>query len=349
MRMINRLFVVLLAVCPAVCQDMKPSPPSGEIRPLAITERVWVNSHAGDAMLLPLRCDAEGNVYVVFYHFKNPAQEPIYKFDARGAQKAKFLISSDSTFTGRGRGGLEFAVGKDGAVYQLAIGGENYESYIVSYDGNGTIKSKARLDPDFAARQFGVFDSGEFLVTGTPRETEQNLNPHSVFTGIFDATGKLLRKLVMPEDKGYQEGAERGDTQFFEPSRGGGGNFAVERGTVARSSDGNLYLVRSTTPVKVYVISPAGEVVRTFEVTSELAGKHLGAVIENNGRLAFQFLGTSEDTRTAIQVVSSSGEKYATYDASPVGISLACYSQPAHFTFLGVDNGNLQLIAAEAR
>jgi hypothetical protein len=337
---------VIATVYPALTQQTNST---SDIRSLAISNTVWINSHAGEAMLLPLRCDSDRSVYVTFYHSTNPAHEPIYKFDDRGEPKAKFSISSDTEFTGRGTGAVEFTLGKDGEVYQLAKGGKTFASYIVAYDKNGSIKSKTKLNPDFSVNRFGVFDSGDFLVTGTPRETDDNVNPHAIFTGIFDSSGKLVKKLVMPEDSDYQKKAERGDSDFFDRDRGGGGNFAVERGTVVRASDGNLYLVRGTIPAKVYAISPGGQVLRTFEVESELPGKTVGTVLENNGILAFQFVGNSDDTRSIIELVTLTGEKSATYDSSKLGIAFACYAQPATFTFLSVKDGNLQLITAEPR
>lgn len=338
------LIAVIATACPALAQQTNST---NDMRLLTVSDSVWINSHAGDSMLLPLKCDSDGNIYVTFYHSKNPAHEPIYKFDGRGEQKATFSVSSDTEFTARGTGVVEFTLGKDGEVYQLAKGGKNFESYILAYDKNGTIKSKIKLTPDFSVNRFGVFDSGEFLVTGTPRETDQNLSPHAIFTGIFDTSGKLVRKLVMPEDSEYEKKAERGDSEFFDRERGGGGNLAVEGGSVVRASDGNLYLVRATTPAKVYVISPGGEVVRTFEIASDLPRKAIGTVVANNGKLAFQFLGDSDDTRSIIELVTLAGEKYATYDSSKLGIALACYTAPARFTFLSVKDGNLQLIAAE--
>jgi len=114
------------------------------------------NFELGQSMILPIRCDSDGNIYVRFYHGKAPRKEPIHKLNIKGEHIASYTATSDSTLSA----GNDFAVGTGGDVYQLASSRQG--SYLVSYNKDGPIKSKFKLEPDFNAVHFEVFGSGEF-------------------------------------------------------------------------------------------------------------------------------------------------------------------------------------------
>ena len=304
-------------------------------KPLRVMQTTTSPNQVGAATLMPVRCDSDGSIYVRFYHDKTPLVEPIHKLDNKGEHKLVYSVAGDAQFVGRGKGGTEFAIGKNGDVYQLASADDG--TYAVAFNKDGSIRSKAKLVPDLAAWHFAVFESGRVLVAGTERETVSNLSPHAPFTGIFDPSGKLLHKIVFPEDKSYEDAANRGDSDFFDAGLGGGGNFAVEHGSVERGSDGNIYVVRWVHPAKVYAVAETGQVVRTFEVRPELEGRKPAFVYATIGKLAFQFAGDRDraDPRSIIKVVGLDGRDYVTYDSTALGVGLACYSQPDRFTFLG--------------
>lgn len=316
-------------------------------RRLEMVETITSKSQPRTPLLLPVRCDDDGNVYFRNYHSTgpHPAMEPVHKLDPRGDPKATFSLPSDPEYQMYGTGAVDFAIGKHGEVYLLTVAliDKRVANVILRFGSDGTLKSRVRLEPDFKVDRFDVFDSGEFLVTGTERETKTFPNPHGVYTAVFDAQGNLVKKVVLPEDQKYSEAADRGDTEFVEP--GEGGNFAVERGMVTRAMDGNLYLMRWATPAHIYAISPAGEVVRSFEVVSDLEGKKPATIHGCGSRLAVRFEGDENDKRSQIKVVGLDGQVMATYDATGFGVAFACYSGPEHFTFLG-GHDSLQLIVA---
>ena len=332
----------------AMAQNSSVVPNSDAVgKPVRVVESNSSNQPA-TSMLMPVKCDKDGNIYARLYHGRNPQREPVHMLDRKGKHKVVYSVAADPQFVGRGKGGIEFAIAANGDVYQLASADDG--TYIVSFNKDGSIRSKVKLSPQLAARRFAVFDSGRFLVTGTDRETAANLNPHSLFTGIFDENGKLLRKVVFPEDKSYEEAADRGDSDFLEPGLEGGGNFAVERGDVERGSDGNVYVVRWVYPAKVYAVADTGQIVRTFEVRPELEGRKPSFLHAGDGKLAFHFIGDEikEDRRAIIKVVGLDGREYATYDTTLLGISLACYSPPERFTFLGITkDGKLRVDVSE--
>jgi hypothetical protein len=291
-------------------------------------------------MLLPARCDEEGNYYVRFFHGTSPQKEPIYKFDKDGVKKTVFSLPPAAEFQSKGTGTIDFAVARSGELYLLAAAVTG--NHIVKFDKTGEFKSNIKLENDFNALRFDVFDSGTLLVSGVDRETSANLSPHAPYTGIFDQQGKLLKKVVLAEDKQYEEAADRGDSDFFDSTLGGGGNFAVERGSVVRGSDGNMYVVRWTNPAKVYAISATGEVIRSFDVTPELERKKPAGVREHAGRLAIEFPPEQDDPRSIIKVVGLDGKEHATYDTKGLG-AVTCYSAPERFTFFTADGKDLKL------
>ncbi len=326
------LLVLAGAVLLATARTPRPKgaeEPSGSRR-LKIVETVALRRNESGSTLPPEKCDGEGNVYVRFYHGSSTLKEPVYKFDQKGEQRGKYSVASNSEFQTRGAGVLDFAIGKHGEVYQLAISEKG--AYIIRHNTDGRIKSKAKLDTDFFPHHFAVFDSGQFLITGVGFESAANLEPHSIYTAIFDERGRLSKKIILPEDKIYEDAADRGDAESIEVGGGGGGNYAVEWGQVTRGSDGNLYVVRWTNPAKVYAIASSGEVVRSFEVKPDWDGRKPDGAYIHDGRLALLYAARQDDRRSMIKVVAiDGGEVEAAYDISGVG-TLACYGEPERFT-----------------
>lgn len=306
-------------------------PDGNAARPLAVVATATFSPVPADAesIILPPTCDEEGNVYFRPYDSKiSPLQEPIYKFSPHGERKAVYSVSADPEFSGKYKGGEDFALGKGGEVYRLALSEKG--NYIVQFDQNGAIKSKIRLHASFSPYHFAVFDSGEFLITGSGVDGP---DPHGIYTGIFDRSGKMVKKIAFPEDEEYTRAAERGDVRFWEPGNTNPGNFAVDRGAVVRAANGNLYVVRSTTPARVYAVSPASEMVANFEVSPPIDGKKPSIVVAHGSRLAIEWEATQNDPRAGITVVGLDGQPYAIYNEK-LG-TLVCYSDQERFTFLG--------------
>lgn len=326
----NVLMLVVAGSLVAVSQQRPAAISEGSApKRLAIVETATFKQPAGESILHPPACDAKGNVYFrPYYSRKHPLQSPVYKFSPRGERKVIYSLAGDPEFAGQGRGGADFAIGKDGELYQLAVSEKG--SYIVRFDQNGAIKSKVRLRAGFSPYHFAVFDSDDFLVTGSGAD-----DPilHAIYTGIFDRSGKMLKRIVFPEDQQYTQAANRGDAEFTEPGNTIPGNYAVDRGTVLRASDGNLYVVRWTTPARVYAVAPSGEIMAEFEVTPPIDGKKPSIVVSHGNRLAIEWEATQNDLRAGITVVGVDGQFYATY-SEKLGV-LACYSDHERFTFIG--------------
>src|SRR5262249_39665904 len=147
----------------------------------------------------------------------------------------------------------DFAVTPNGDFYEVTYLGKTGQAFVLSFSSDGSVKSRIKLGaPPFSPVRFAVFKSGEYLVSAVTYWPDQ-----SPFIAVFDASGKLVKRLNEPAER--TEKAERGrDTGTTSDST----MRAAEKGIAISGSDGNVYLLRATSPAQVLAISPGGEVLR---------------------------------------------------------------------------------------
>ncbi len=117
-------------------------------------------------------------------------------------------------------------------------------------------------------------------------------------------------------------------------------------------SDGNLYVMRFSSPALVYVIGPSGKIIKTIKVSSRLPGVLPSAFHLSGNRLALSFWNEESQRQTVVVADAQTGRKIASYaDPTGLGPSFACYSaNDGVFTFLKLGEGNeLEVIRAEAQ
>jgi outer membrane protein assembly factor BamB len=273
----------------------------------------------GPIINLLSKCDDSGNIYVrvpdkeVAGRKPKNSQSPVYKIAPSGSVLRSFKVfelSPDLT-------AIPFFVTGDGQVY-MGAWDTDYGVYIVSF-GTGSPGQKVRLDSDyFLPYQMAVFKTGEILLSGLAGQRIQ-----SVFTGLFDATGKLLKKIHEPEDEEARLKAEAGEYDFVPPGTPGSGNYFAIKGDAALGPDGNVYLLRSTG--LIYVISHTGEVLRKMRIAPPEPGMVAWALKAAQDKLAVVFLYRGFATG-AITIVDYNGRVIATRtDPSTPAASLACY------------------------
>jgi hypothetical protein len=102
--------------------------------------------------------------------------------------------------------------------------------------------------PLFSQDQIAVFRSGEFLISG-PQYRRRN----TAWTAIYDSTGHVVKQLVLEGDREVEEAA-------------------VSRSMAISGDDGFVHLMRATSPVRVYVTSSTGNVVRQMTVEAPDGG-----------------------------------------------------------------------------
>ena len=149
--------------------------------------------------------------------------------------------------------------------------------------------------------------------------------------------------------------AKSGDPRFVSAS---GGNRAIEFSKMEASDDGNIYLMRWTSPAIIYAVSPGGEVVHRFTVDPGSVACRPVSMHITGGKIAVLFV-NNESTLDTMKVVDLQGRALATYNetADPrkpgqrLGDAFACYMEnPERFTFLSFgENNQLEIDIAEPR
>jgi hypothetical protein len=329
--------VVFLALC------FVPLPIQAQRKSLAPTQVTLlpgqsVRTQITGPVFNRVTCDDAGNIYVRQVRDSEETdleRQPLLKITPNGALAGTFKISSaspDLTFH-------DFFVKSNGDVYLMGWSVEPANSgnrvYIVKFANNGSLKSVAHITSvePFMPSAIAVFKSGEILLTGT-----QGDELHTPFTAVFSARGNLIKKILDPEDDDLRRRAELGDEAVLSTSSNAG-NSAVEFGTAVAGSDGNIYVLRSTSPALIFVISPRGELIRTLHIDPgdpDLVGLDLHTAV---GKLALLF-GRHDGMGSLLRIVNLEGHDIATHviheQAIPHG-SLACYAPPA-FTFAVVND-----------
>lgn len=212
--------------------------------------------------------------------------------------------------------------------------------FVVEFAQDGSVKAKTKLATPFYAQPWllAVFKSGEYLLTATTGT--DNLAP---FTAVFATDGRLVKTIYEPEDEEARKKASPADWSSRPIGITGGADF-VSRGDVAAGSDGNVYLLHGTaSPALVYVISPAGEVIRKLRIDAGDPDLLARSIKFYSGRLAVEFDRWFDfDThQNLIKVTDLEGNSIADYRMRPAigthALYLAGYGSEG-FTFIPYEN-----------
>lgn len=303
----------------------------------------------------PDRCDADGNIYMRPYSIG-------YRFGWGQIQKFNLKGENIATFSAQpGYLPAQFFVDGDGTVYVMAVDAKQLaedktrevrpfpDIYILRYKKDGTFDRKTRLERTFVPTgAFVVFPTGEILVSGIEAQTGSGKPPSTPFTGLFNDTGELLRRITAKDDDWIDKAVAAGDTTKVAPGKGA--NPAVARGQALIGSDGNAYLLRRTLPAIVYVISKGGGLVRTLSLTSGEPARFPSIMLENQGQLAivFQNTGPSEPLLKIFDATTGQ-EKQVVNVAAQFGAGATCFSPPTKLTFVRVEDGKFVFAVAESR
>jgi len=301
----------------------------------------------GGAFMSSSKCDADGNLYVRKLAVDRPLLGPVVKIDPDGKRTALFdpaafkqlaLDRADA-----------FSPASDGGMYQIAqSGGLKPRIYVLRFSSDGSPSSPTLLDADLEVYTFAAFADGNFLVSGVKRDVQNKNDRGRNFTAVFSADGRELAQLSFqaPEESA-KASAGKANTSDGEKATPGLDLAEAEVG-----SDGNLYVMRFSSPALVYVIGPSGKIIKTIKVSSRLPGASPSAFHLSGNRLALSFWNEESQRQTVVVADAQTGRKIASYaDPTGLGPSFACYSaNDGVFTFLKLGEGNeLEVIRAEAR
>lgn len=310
------------------------------------SSRKSIASEMGGAFMFPSKCDADGNLYIRKYATDRPLLSPVVKIDAKGKRVALFDPAAFSQLK------LDradaFSPAPDGGLDQIAaVGVSKPQIYVLHFSSDGSPSSPIRLDADFQPYQFAPFADGNLLASGFQRDPQNKSDPERAFTAVFSADGRLLAQLSfepLPEPAHAAAKSATGELQKPAPTLG--------LADAEPAPDGNIYALRRSSPALVYVISPAGKILRTLKVNAPAPGVMPNTFHVSANRLAVSFWDDNTHSHTLVVADAQTGRRIATYsDPTGLGPSFACYSaDDGVFTFLHLGEGNtLEVIRAEAR
>src|ERR1700681_3137253 len=321
--------------------------PSGSSIALHASSTINVASEMGGAFMSSSKCDADGNLYIRKLAVDRPLLGPVVKIDPDGKRTALFDPAAFSQLA------LDradaFSPASDGGMYQIAQSGIlKPRIYVLHFSSDGSPSSPTRLDADFEVYTFAAFADGNFLVSGVKRDVQNKNDRGRNFTAVFSADGRELAQLSFQAPaESAKASAKKPNTNDAEKATPGLDLAEAEVG-----SDGNLYVMRFSSPALVYVIGPNGKIMKTIKVSSPLPGALPSAFHLSGNRLALSFWNDESQSQTVVVADAQTGRKIASYaDPTGLGPSFACYSaNEGVFTFLRLGEGNeLEVIRAEAQ
>jgi hypothetical protein len=309
-----------------------------------------VASEMGGAFMVPSKCDADGNLYIRKYAMDRPLLGPVVKIDAEGKRTALF---DPAAFPQLGLDRADaFSPAADGGMYQIAQSGVvKPHIYVLHFSSDGSPSSPTLLDADFEVYTFAAFATGNFLLSGVRRDLQNKNDRGHNFSAVFSADGRELAQLSFEEPHGPAKGGAKASS--------GGPQKQAEKSApmldladAEVGSDGNLYVMRGSSPALVYVIAPSGRIMQTITVAAPLAGAVPSGFHVSGNRLAISFSNEEDLSQTVVVADAQTGRRIASYaDGTGMGTSFACYSaNDGVFTFLKLGEANaLEVIRAEAR
>ncbi len=302
------------------------------------------------------KCDSDGNLYIRKYAVDRPMLGPVVKIDADGRRVALFDPAAFSQLA------LDradaFSPAPDGGLYQIAQSGVlKPRIYVLYFSSDGSPSSSTHLDADFEVYTFAAFANGNVLVSGVRRDVQNKDDHGRNFTAVLSADGRELAELSFQDARksvtaGTKSNSAVQPKEALKKDRLEGVQQMLDLADAEVGIDGNLYVMRNSSPALVYVIAPTGKIMDTLKVTGPRTGSVPSAFHVSMNRMAVSFWDEDSQTQTMVVADAQTGRRIASY-ADPTGLapSFACYSaNEGVFTFLNLGEGNaLEVIRAEAQ
>ncbi len=326
---------ILILLAPLVVAGRQALPAQDvPVLQLRVKEKLLVSNLVRNLGGVRPLCDDGGNLY--YRLMGSPATHgigSIVRISSDGHKLVAFDLTSVPNF-GENLGVTGWTVGFRGEVHVLAY--KAGDLYLLHFDEEGEFESADKLDSKSAFFQIAVFPTGELLAAGIE---VQNKTLGQPYTAIFDRNGKLIKELTFPGDVKRQKD---------DPGEYVG---AIVLGEEIPGDDGNIYLMRYTEKHLIFVISPAGEVVRKLTLVPPRGGWDGLHFFVTGGKIAMEFFKPGYEERKSGTIMYSlydaeSGERQVDYTITPeTSGTFACYS-PNEFTFLTVQDEGLSIVHA---
>jgi hypothetical protein len=301
--------------------------------------------------MVPLKCDAEGDVYLRGYQLGDLLAAPLTKVSADGTKRVEFNLRKVQGFDKAEI--YDFAVGLHGDVYFLASTTLT-ERRIAKFSDAGEFESSVVVDAPFTPQKLAVFPSGQFFVAGEELVERTSTPTGRPFTAIIDASGRIVARLHLTGDVGSSNesvsktaDSKKADAKNDLTEQQQKDLTAIELGAVFIPGDGNAYLMRTTTPPVVYVVDAAGNQVRKLEIQPPDKGFEVVTFKVAYGKIVTEFERKMQTPPGGEQLLSvadtQTGIREIDYALPPeVGGLFACYT-PNFFLFVGQHEGHLAI------
>jgi hypothetical protein len=269
---------------------------------LAVEQSLPITEFA-HAMIMPVKCDAEGDIFFRGSGGRVPSAGALQRLSADGKN-----LSTINTLAGDfSKSTLsQFDVTPDGTLYAVLTLNRNF---LVEFDEKGQIKRHSEISAyggGIEIQGLGALSADAFLIAGRLIE---NGNLGRMFTAIINADGKLVREVKIKNDVVVQQQ----DTAN------------ALSGLIVGADDGNAYLLANPAETaQIHVVSASGEVLRTLPVSSPVPKGIASAISVAKGHLVVEF--HRENLPEWFKVVNvQTGEEIASYESEVWGTFL-CYS-----------------------
>ena len=273
-------------------------------------------------------CDDSAAVY---YHLQTESYRhtTILRFTQSGKESTLYKLPDEfaqsTSFT-------DFSVTPDGNVKGL-VEDEEGHSLVFDFDSDGNVSRHVRLETpeDVAGMHIAEFANGTLLFSGFYRKTAKGDMGGRRFVALFQASGKLLKRLDQNMD----------DEKVDFPGVG-----HLQEGGAAIARDGNIYLLATG---RVLVISPSGQIARTIPFSKP--GREFSAVRVqySDGLLVVSFakIGNPEAVYRYLVINAWDGTPVGLYEPTQeTGNTNVCFTRRDGFVFLKIEAQTVNLISA---
>lgn len=276
-------------------------------------------------------CDDSASVY---YHLQTGSYRNtiILRFAQSGKESTLYKLPDEFA---QSTAFMDFSVTPDGDVKAL-VEDEEGHSLVFDFDSDGNVSRHIRLDvPDgVMGMNIAAFPNGTVLFSGYYRKTAQQDLAGKRYIGIFQASGKLLKRLDQSKDE------EKVDFP-------GIGHLQEEGAAVAR--DGRIYLLSTG---KILVLSSSGRIERTIPFSKPDAEFSAVRVQYSEGLLVVSFakIGNPETVYRYLVLDAWDGIPLGLYEPTQeTGNTNVCFTRRDGFVFLKIDKQTVSLVSAGLR
>jgi hypothetical protein len=311
-------------------------------------------------LLVPPRCDAGGNTYLRFAASNGDHNVPVDKISATGKTVARPSLAAIPDASLREHAQVRnFAVDNLGRVYLLFS--KDSKGFVAAFSAKGEFeKAIALAQPGFFPAKLAIFSSGALLVAGVLRTDDDGPAMGRLFTGVFDASGELVKEVGLPTAT---------STDDRVPIAAGPGTLmnvpeGVSYSTVLKASDvrkqvtgddNNAYVLLATSPPLVCVVTADGTLSREMRINPPGPGLVALEPSEEAGKLMVPYgnkntKGLGTYITQFVVYETATGKELVRYGVSraPNGY-LCCFNSTSATYLLWGDNGRMSLVHAAPR